>query len=405
MTVNDVDSSLCTHIVYGYLGITTSSEVSIPDDYLMVQQHDLTKFSANKGSGKALIAIGGWGLSGNFANMVSDATSRSNFVNSVMTFLRKYGYDGVSLDWSRNSWNENEFDDFVKLLQSLHTEFDGKYTLGITVAARAVNFKVPKVDNLVDFISVQTYDLHGNWEMEVGHQAPQNWQVEMLREWEDAGATPHKLLLTIPLFGHTWILKDAQKTEPGAKATGPGRMGAWSQAEGKLSYNEICTQIISNRLTPMADASEDGAAYVVNDKTWITFESTLTAKQKAKNVTTEGYGGVVVQALDNEDFRGLCGKKYPLLHAINDGLNKDDIKERTHAPVRTTERPVVTADPHKICHKVGTVRDPKDCHIYHKCTEFFPGIFTDEKHECPKGEGYDEKEEKCKDAKLVAGCT
>jgi len=386
------------------MGITATSEVSIPDNYLMIEKHDLTKFSSNRGHGKALIAIGGWSLSNNFANTVSDSTSRHTFVRSVLSFLSTYNFDGVSLDWSRNSWNEDEFNDFVKLLDALHTEFEGKYTLGITVAARAINFKVEKVEKFVDFISVQTYDLHGSWEHEVGHQAPLDWQVSIMREWEDAGATPHKLLMTIPLFGHSWKLVDAKNTDPGAKASGPGKMGPWSQAEGKLSYNEICTEIIDNHLTPMSDAKENGAAYVVNDNTWITFESTLTAKAKAKNVTTEGYGGVVVQALSNEDFKGLCGKKYPLLNAINDGLNREDIKERTHGPIHTTERPIVTADPHKLCHKVGTVADPQNCHIYHKCTEFFPGIFTDEKHDCPKGEGFDSKDEKCKDQKLIPNC-
>ena len=45
--------------------------------------------------------------------------------------------------------------------------------------------------------------------------------------------------MTIPLFAHTWILADASNNKPGAKATGPGRQGPWSQAEGKLSYNEV----------------------------------------------------------------------------------------------------------------------------------------------------------------------
>jgi GH18 family chitinase len=41
MTVNDIDSSLCTHIVYAYLGITDSYKVHVLDPYLMV---DLRKF-------------------------------------------------------------------------------------------------------------------------------------------------------------------------------------------------------------------------------------------------------------------------------------------------------------------------------------------------------------------------
>ena len=47
--------------------------------------------------------------------------------------------------------------------------------------------------------------------------------------------------MTVPFFGRTWRLVSTSNTEPGAKAVGPGRMGPFSQAEGKLNYNEVIT--------------------------------------------------------------------------------------------------------------------------------------------------------------------
>jgi len=41
------------------------------------------------------------------------------------------------------------------------------------------------------------------------------------------------------MYAHTWILADPTKTDIGAEATGPGKMGPWSQSEGKLFYNEV----------------------------------------------------------------------------------------------------------------------------------------------------------------------
>lgn len=402
MTVDDVDSSLCTDIVYGYMGITPNSEVSIPDNYLMIEKKDLDNFSRNKGHARALVAIGGYSLSSNFHQMVSTSTDRSTFADSVLSFIRKHDFDGVTLDWSI-PWNQIDFENFVKLLQLLHQQFDGKYTLGITVPAVVpTDFKVKELNSLVDFISVQTYDFHGSWEMEVGFSSPLDWQVSTLKEWYNSGATMNKLLMTIPMFGHTWILADPHKNDVGSKATGPGRQGPWSEAPGKLGFNEICNQMKQVGGKGWDIHKKDGSIYAVHDETWISFEDTTTCEDKSRNVTTEGYGGVVVQALANEDFRGLCGQKYPLLRAINKGLNKDAVTEHTHPTVATTEPP--TPDPSKVCHKVGTVRDPKDCNVYHKCTELLPGILVDEPVHCPKNEAYDEKSEKCVDKQLVDGC-
>ena len=93
-----------------------------------------------------MIAIGGWGLSTNIESMVTSSSDREKFVDSVYDFVKKYNFDGITFDWSRTAWPTDGFDDYVKLLESLHTAFDGKYTLGITVAARPVNFKPDKVD-------------------------------------------------------------------------------------------------------------------------------------------------------------------------------------------------------------------------------------------------------------------
>jgi chitinase len=406
MTVEDVDSSLCTHIVYAYLGVSTANEIFLPDSYLMIDKKDLVHFSDRKGHAKALAAIGGWSLSGNFETMVSSSIARDHFVNAVLDFLKSYNFDGITLDWSRAGWSDYAMDDFAKLLESLHQAFAGKYVLGITVAARPIGFKVKLIDKFVDFLDVQTYDYHGSWEKEVGHQAPLDWQYSILREWEDAGATINKLLMTIPLFAHTWLLESTSHTEPGASASHPGRPGPFSQAEGKLNYNELCLEIKHDPSgwQLKVDHNASDAAYAIHENTWVTFETPTTAKDKAHNVTTEGYGGVVVQALPAEDFRGLCGVKYPLLKAINEGLNKDDIKDRTPHPHHSTTPATVTSDPKSICHKAGKFRDLHDCQIYYKCIEFVHGVFKEEKLSCAKDEAFDEKDEKCKDRAQVAGC-
>lgn len=145
--------------------------------------------------------------------------------------------------------------------------------------------------------------------------------------------------------------------------------------------------------------------YAVNKENnmWVSFESSITTEAKTNTATSLGYGGVVAVRLENDDYRGLCGQKYGLLRGINKGLNTEDVTRAPHT-ITTRTPPTVTPDPSKVCQKTGTVRDPKDCNLYHRCTEVMPGIISDDVEHCAKGEAFDPKDSQCKDKSLVPGC-
>jgi chitinase len=47
-----------------------------------------------------LVAIGGWNEgSEKYSAMASSAATRAVFVQSVVDFLTKYGFDGLDFDW------------------------------------------------------------------------------------------------------------------------------------------------------------------------------------------------------------------------------------------------------------------------------------------------------------------
>jgi len=127
---------------------------------------------------------------------------------------------------------------------------------------------------------------------------------------------------------------------------------------------------------------ESVAVYAIHGREWISFEDSKTCTEKAKNATTEGFGGIVAYALTNEDFHGDCtGTKFPLLHGINAGLNRDAVKESTpptENPLHTSATPTRGTDPPGvfICHKEGSFRDPLYCQKYHVCvTTDIPGMY------------------------------
>jgi chitinase len=140
MTADDIDPSLCTHIMYSFAILNPTTMKLEPHDswadidggkfldiliqisllivpyiaHLTNNCHFYYKFfspfftggykkvTAFKNQGaKVMIALGGWGDSaGNkYSRLVGDASSRKNFIDHVVTFIETHNFDGLDLDW------------------------------------------------------------------------------------------------------------------------------------------------------------------------------------------------------------------------------------------------------------------------------------------------------------------
>lgn len=53
----------------------------------------------------------------------------------------------------------------------------------------------------------------------------------------------NKLVMGIPTFGRTFVLKNAQANGIGAPIAGLGSPGEFTHAQGLLSYYEVCTYL------------------------------------------------------------------------------------------------------------------------------------------------------------------
>jgi hypothetical protein len=140
--------------------------------------------------------------------------------------------------------------------------------------------------------------------------------------------------------------------------------------------------------------NNETAVFAIHGREWISYEDSKTCAAKAKKAAAEGFGGIVAFSLGNDDFHGNCGsKKYPLLHGINSGLNRESV-------ITTTITPKVFR-----CQKEGKFMDPLSCYTYHVCAKAeIEGTFEDQIAHCEKTQGFDNAVQKCLDKKLVPGC-
>jgi chitinase len=176
----------------------------------------LNKFKKANPNVKTLISVGGWAETGGyfddtgarvdaggFYRMTTTASNGVNtagintFADSVVAFLRQYGFNGVDIDYeypTSNNLAGNPLDfaqadakraglnaSYQALMRTLREKLDaasaadGKYYL-LTVAAPSSGWLLRGMESYqalqyLDYVNMMTYDLHGAWNQYVGPNA------------------------------------------------------------------------------------------------------------------------------------------------------------------------------------------------------------------------------------------
>ncbi|XZG68828.1 glycosyl hydrolase family 18 protein [Chitinibacteraceae bacterium HSL-7] len=136
------------------------------------------------------LSVGGWTLSEGFPWMASDTTRRKAFVDSIVSFLERYDFDGIDIDWEYPASDgavpgmarPDDAQNYLQLIKDLRAAMDwlGKKTgktYRLSSAIPATQGKLDKIDWVavspyLDRMYVMTYDLTGAWERNLSHHTP-----------------------------------------------------------------------------------------------------------------------------------------------------------------------------------------------------------------------------------------
>ena len=268
-------------------------------------------------------ALGGWTLSDEFSPAFATQAGRDQFTSDVVDIFQTYEFfNVVDFDWEYpggggdpgNASSSDDGANFALVLEQLRSELDaleqqtgGNYEISIATAGgeeKLANLNLAGIDPYVDFYNVMTYDFHGGWENQTGHQAAMtgdtnNYDVtSAVSVFEEAGVELNKVVLGAPAYTRAW----GGVTDGGTfgyQQSGTGAEAEGSFEAGVYDYKDIVTDVITGQ-TDLYWDDNSKAAFTYNGDEWSSIETTATIAGKAAYVQEKDLGGMMFWALSND---------------------------------------------------------------------------------------------------------
>ncbi|KAJ0031046.1 hypothetical protein Pint_14650 [Pistacia integerrima] len=293
-----IKTSLFTHIYYAFLNPSNITyKFEITNSTAILLSNFTTTLHHKTPMVKTLFSIGGGGSDSSlFALIASNPQSRKVFISSALEVARKFGFDGLDLDW--------EFPKTPKEMHDLGHLFH-EWRLAIDNEAKATNqppllftaavyfsvdffidtiYRKYPVDSIIqnlDWVSPMCFDYHGSWDNTTtgAHAALYDPTSNVstsygLKSWLRAGVPESKLVMGLPLYGKSWILKESNSNGIGspAVAIGPGE-------DGVLVFYEVEEFNKKNGATVIYDL-ESVSTYSFVGSTWIGYDDPISTTIK-----------------------------------------------------------------------------------------------------------------------------
>jgi chitinase len=327
---SDLDPHLYSHLIFAFASISTNYTI-VPsqesDESLFTEFNELKEANPSL---KTLIAVGGWAFNDPptqhvFSEMVATQESRSTFIDSVVDFLQKYGFDGIDIDWeypvaSDRGGSPEDFDNFVKLLKEMREAVnlsDHIITVAVPLGFNYLrHFDLQNIHPVVDFLNMMAYDLHGAWDANISGLGPFVRSHTNITEIEDSlnmffksGVPPTKLVLGMAAYGRSFTLSNLTCTSPGCPFSGPGNEGPCTKDKGTLALFEIVDLLQKNPDAIKIVDEASASCYAYFGDQWVSFDDNTTFAKKMDFAQNNCLGGTMIWSADllvTEEFSNEC---------------------------------------------------------------------------------------------------
>jgi len=280
---------------------------------------------------KILFSVGGWG-SGGFSPMAASVDNRRKFAKSCLAFVEEYSLDGIDIDWEYPSldWADIEAspDDktnYTLMLKEIRSAFDraGRKDLMLTVAVGCdsyfiANTEMDKVAEVLDYVSIMTYDMRGCGDRYTGHhtnlfkydcdlRGAYRSVEHSVQIYNDAGVPLEKMIIGAAFYSRMW----KEVTETKDRPTGlccPAAPGNYGPGFSELCENYIDKNGFKSYFDDLAKAT-----YLYNGSTFISYDDERSIAEKCAYIKEKGLLGIMY-------WEHSCDSTRRLLSAIDKNL-------------------------------------------------------------------------------------
>ncbi len=298
---------------------------------------------------KVIVSIGGWGQCDGYPPMAASAATRKTFIDNVIAFMQKHGYDGIDLDWEYPSGTAQR-ENFTLLAQEFRAAFDAvnpAWTISFVVPSGSYsgnNFDYTALRGLISWIGCMTYDIHGAWTAHAGHNSPLHAPANEPEGSIDTavgyllgmGIPREKLLIGVPFYGRQFAA---------SRLYGPASGGE------EITYAKLMTAVKPDWTRQWDDLAkvpyyQDGARTL-----FITYDDTASVRYKCDYVRDNKLGGLIIWALGQDNL----GNTQPLCQTVGDHLTRNTAVVATAEEARPEGYDLLSCYPNP-CNQMVTVR-------------------------------------------------
>jgi chitinase len=169
-----------THIIFSFLKIQNDT-LTFHNQNQQASLQQLVALKKDNPKLKIMVSVGGWSGCSFCSDLFASDKHRKNFAKTTVTLFKKYGIDGLDLDWEYpaiegypgHKYDAADKNNFTELIRALRQEMGNEFLLTFA-AGGFVKYLEESIDwdavmPLVDFVNLMTYDLVGGYATVTGH--------------------------------------------------------------------------------------------------------------------------------------------------------------------------------------------------------------------------------------------
>ncbi|KIH89906.1 hypothetical protein SPBR_00013 [Sporothrix brasiliensis 5110] len=328
-----------THLYYAFGAINPKTFHIVDDPAKAPLYTEFTALKYRPNGPQTWIAVGGFDFSdpgvdpdaetdtapdvsthSTWSDMAMTTDRRTAFIQSLIAFMDKYGFQGIDLDWEYpvsedRGGRPEDTENFVSLVREMRQVFGTKYGISVALAPDfwyLRYFDAVAMQPYVDWFGFMAYDLHGVWASDSksklvrGHTDADEIYKDII-PLSFGGLDFKKINFGMAIYGRGFTLADPKcRAMDGACSwTGGNEAGICTDFSGVLSYDEIQQKILDaqrqNRPGPTLDPTTMMKYLTWGDKqqNWIGYDDQETWQLKKTNLADKfGFGGTMFWSVD-----------------------------------------------------------------------------------------------------------